>query len=162
MGCGEGADAIWLARNGWTVTAIDISGVAISRAREAAEAAGVTVDWIHGDALGTELPAKKFDLVSMQYPALPKAAGGSAARRLLDTLRPGGLLLAVYHDLNDEHREHMKSRGIDPGDYVGAGDLAELLKGNFTIELHAVEPRIDPPPDTKHVADLIVRARRDN
>ena len=37
LGCGEGADAIWLARNGWTVTAIDISAVALSRAREAAE-----------------------------------------------------------------------------------------------------------------------------
>lgn len=37
VGCGEGADAIWLARRGWTVTAIDISDVAVGRAREAAE-----------------------------------------------------------------------------------------------------------------------------
>ena len=37
VGCGEGADAIWLARSGWTVTAIDISDVAVSRARKAAE-----------------------------------------------------------------------------------------------------------------------------
>src|SRR5258705_2397341 len=35
VGCGEGADAIWLARRGWTVTAIDISHVAVSPAREA-------------------------------------------------------------------------------------------------------------------------------
>ena len=134
VGCGEGADAIWLARHGWTVTAIDVSDVAVGRAREAAERAGVTVDWVCGDALSTSFPARSFDLVSMQYPALPKAAGEAAVRTLLDTVRPGGLLLAVYHDLDDEHREHMKSRGVDPADYVGADDLVLLLGDDFTVE----------------------------
>jgi SAM-dependent methyltransferase len=99
VGCGEGADAIWLARRGWTVTAIDISDVAVRRAGEAAELAGAAVGWVRGDALQTPFPARSFDLVSMQYPALPKAAGGPAVRTLLDTVRPGGLVFAVYHDL---------------------------------------------------------------
>jgi SAM-dependent methyltransferase len=160
IGCGEGADAIWLAVRGWTVTAIDISEVAICRAREASDPAGASVVWICGDALQTPLPARSFDLVSMQYPALAKAAGEAAVRRLLDTVRPGGLLLAVYHDLDDEHREHMKSRGVDPADYVGAEDLGRLLGADFTVELQAVEPRIDPPPGTPHIADVILRAWR--
>ena len=160
VGCGEGADAIWLAQRGWTVTAIDISEVAICRAREASHPAGASVKWICGDALQTPFPARSFDLVSMQYPALPKAAGEAAARRLLDTVRPGGLLLAVYHDLDDEHREHMRSRGVDRADYVGADDLFRLLGDDFTVELHAVEPRIDPPPGTPHIADVVLRARR--
>jgi len=75
-------------------------------------------------------------------------------------VRPGGLLLAVYHDLDDGHREHMKSRGFDPADYVSVDDLLPLLGDDFTVELHAVEPRIDPPPDTPHIADVVVRARR--
>jgi SAM-dependent methyltransferase len=160
VGCGEGADAIWLARRGWTVTAIDISDVALSRAREAAEAAGVDIEWLCGDALATPLTARSFDLLSMQYPALPKVAGEAAVRTLLDTVRQGGLLLAVYHDLDDEHREHMKSRGFDPANYVGADDLLQLLDENFSVELHATEPRIDPPPDNPHIADIILRARR--
>lgn len=53
VGCGEGADAIWLARNGWTVIAADISEVAVTRAREAAELAGAVVEWVRGDALRT-------------------------------------------------------------------------------------------------------------
>src|ERR1700728_4452372 len=57
VGCGEGADAIWLARSGWTVTAIDISEVAVTRAREAAELAGAVVEWVRGDALQTQFPA---------------------------------------------------------------------------------------------------------
>jgi SAM-dependent methyltransferase len=160
VGCGEGADAIWLAGRGWMVTAIDISDVAVSRAREAAELAEATVEWVCGDALETPFVARSFDLVSMQYPALPKAVGEAAVRMLLDTVRPGGLLLAVYHDLDDEHSEHMKSQGIDPADYVGADDLGRLLSDDFTVELHAVEPRIDPPPRTPHIADVVLRARR--
>ena len=81
-------------------------------------------------------------------------------RTVLDTIRPGGFLLAVYHDLDDEHREHMKSQGIDPADYVGADDLDQLLGDDFTVELHEGEPRIDPPPGTPHIADVVLRARR--
>ncbi len=160
VGCGEGADAIWLARAGWTVSAIDISEVALSRARAAADVAGVEVEWIRGDALQTAFPAGSFDLVSMQYPALPKAAGVISVMTLLNTVRPGGVLLAIYHDLDHEHREHMKSRGNDPADYIDADELAHLLTDDFTVELHAVEPRIDPPPDSPHIADIILRARR--
>jgi SAM-dependent methyltransferase len=160
VGCGEGADAMWLARSGWTVTAIDVSPVALSRARDAAEQADVEVEWLHGDALQTPFEAGSFDLVSLQYPALPKAAGQAAVRALLDTVRPGGLLLAVYHDLDDEHREHMRSQGVDPADYVDAEDLVRLLGEDFTVEAHVTEPRLDPPPDTAHIADVVIRARR--
>jgi SAM-dependent methyltransferase len=139
---------------------VDISEVALGRAREATDLAGDAVDWICGDALQVSLPTRTFDLVSMQYPALSKAAGEVAVGRLLDTVQPGGLLLAIYHDLDDEHREHMMSRGVDPADYVDADDLAQLLGDDFTVELRAVEPRIDPPPDNPHIADVVLRARR--
>jgi len=160
VGCGEGADAIWLAQRGWTVTAIDISDVAVSRARETARRNGATVEWLCGDALQVPFPARSFDLVSMQYPALPKAPGEAAIRTLLDTVRPAGVLLAVYHELDDDHRQHMKARGVDPADYIGVEDLVRLLGDGFTVERHAVEPRLDPPPGTPHVADVILRARR--
>lgn len=160
VGCGEGADAIWLARNGWTVTAIDISQVALGRAREAADVAGANVEWICSDALQVVLPTGSFDLLSMQYPALPKAAGEGAVHALLDTVRPGGLLLAVYHDLDDEHREQMKARGVDPADYISADDLRGLLGDDFVIELDVVAPRIDPPPGNPHIGDVVLRARR--
>jgi 2-polyprenyl-3-methyl-5-hydroxy-6-metoxy-1,4-benzoquinol methylase len=31
VGCGEGADAVWLAERGWRVTAVDLSTVALER-----------------------------------------------------------------------------------------------------------------------------------
>ena len=160
VGCGEGADAIWLAQQGWTVTAIDVSDVAVSRARAAAERVGVAVEWVCGDVLRTPFPARSFDVVSLQYPALPKAAGEDALRSLLDTVRPGGLLLAVYHDLDHDHREHMREKGCDPADYVDVEDLRGVFGDDFLVEPLAIEPRIDPPPDTPHVADVILRAHR--
>jgi hypothetical protein len=54
----------------------------------------------------------------------------------------------------------MKSKGNDPADYVGADDLLRLLGDDFTLELHAAEPRIDPPPGTPHIGDIVLRARR--
>ena len=138
----------------------EVGDLSPGRAREAAQLAGAAVEWVCGDGLQAPFLARSFDLVSMQYPALPKAAGEAVLRTLLDTVRPGGLLLAVYHDLDDEHREHMKSRGVDPADYVGADELVGLLGGDFTVELHVVEPRIDPPPGTPHIADVVLRARR--
>jgi hypothetical protein len=70
VGCGEGADAIWLAELGWQVTAIDVSEVALHRARAAAERMDVEVEWVHAGLLEATLPPGRFNLVSAQYPAL--------------------------------------------------------------------------------------------
>ena len=160
VGCGEGADAIWLAQQGWTVTAIDISAVAVGRGKEASRRAAASIEWVVGDATSDLFPANSFDLVSLQYPALPKAAGTPALRRLLASVRVDGVLLAVFHDLDDHHRAHMKHCGIDPADYLGPDDLRRLLVDGFSVELDVVGPRIDPPAGTGHIADLVIRARR--
>jgi hypothetical protein len=54
----------------------------------------------------------------------------------------------------------MKSKGIDPDDYVGVDDLYRLLGEEFTVEFNEVVPRIDPPADNPHIADVVLRARR--
>ncbi len=54
----------------------------------------------------------------------------------------------------------MKSEGFDPADFVGADDLGRMLGDDFTVELRVVEPRISPPPGTRHVSDIVLRARR--
>ena len=63
VGCGEGADAIWLARSGWTVVAADISGVALERgaqhAREAGPDVAARIEWRQADLLAS--PPESFD-----------------------------------------------------------------------------------------------------
>ncbi|MEV8535094.1 class I SAM-dependent methyltransferase [Streptomyces sp. NPDC051211] len=99
LGCGEGADAVWLARRGWRVTGTDISGVALARAAEHAAEAGVAdrVDLQRHD-LGESFPAGEFDLISACY---LHSHGDMPRERILRTaaaaVAPGGTLLVVGH-----------------------------------------------------------------
>jgi SAM-dependent methyltransferase len=79
VGCGEGADAVWLARQGWDVTALEVSGVALQRAAGHARDAGVAVRWVHAGLVEAALPPGSFDLVSGQYPALSDVGTGVSA-----------------------------------------------------------------------------------
>lgn len=51
LGCGSGINALWLAQQGFDVTAVDFSGLAIEQARQRAAAAGVTVRFLQADVL---------------------------------------------------------------------------------------------------------------
>lgn len=66
IGCGEGADAIWLAAQGWTVTALDAPQVALERAALQAREAAVHVEWVHAGLVDARLPSGGFDLVCAQ------------------------------------------------------------------------------------------------
>ena len=159
VGCGEGADAIWLAQNGWTVTAVDISEVAITRARDAATAAGVEVDWRRVELPDEPLPAGPFDLVSVMYPAFRHTPDDAVIAAVLDAVAPGGTLLFVHHSF-DGHDDHRPAH-FDPDDYVQPNDVARHLGDDWTIEVHERRARVRPPgspgPD---VPDLVLRARR--
>lgn len=116
LGCGEGGDAIWLAQQGWRVTGIDISTVAIERARAAALAADIgasLLDFVAGD-LETWRPDEPLDLVTasfFQSPVhLPRT---QILREAALMLAPGGHLLTVAHAgppswvENSEHPAHL-------------------------------------------------------
>jgi len=89
VGCGEGADAVWLAGKGWDVTALEVSGVAMARAKVHERDAGAAIRWVHAELTEAGLPAGSFDLVSAQYPALLRTPGAVAERALLAAVAPG-------------------------------------------------------------------------
>lgn len=158
VGCGEGADAIWLAERGWHVTAIDVSAKALDRAARAAAAADVGVDW--RDVGLEEVTTSTYDLVSVFYPALLRG-DGSVIDTLLDRVAPGGVLLVVHHAHVD--RERAREHGFDPDDYVGHDDLVAALTGrdDWTIEVDEERARTTPEgPGAHHHTDLVLRVRR--
>jgi SAM-dependent methyltransferase len=159
VGCGEGADAIWLAQRGWEVTALDVSQVALDRARAAAEAAGAEVRWLHAGLLDAAVPKSGFDLVSAQYPALLRTPENDAERTLLAAVAPGGTLLVVHHA--DIDPEHAKARGFDPADYVSPADVGTLLDDGWQVEVDERRPRhVDGGAGAHHTHDLVLKARR--
>ena len=99
LGCGEGADAIWLAERGWSVIAVDISPTALSRARADAADRGVgeLIDFQQHD-LTESFPEGSFDLVSAQFlHSMVDMDRPGILRRAAAAVAAGGSLLIVDH-----------------------------------------------------------------
>lgn len=99
LGCGEGADSVWLAERGWRVTGIDISATALARAQRAAGAHGVAdrIDWQERD-LATWEPEARYDLVSAHFlHSRIDFPRDEVLRRAAGAVAEGGVLLVVGH-----------------------------------------------------------------
>jgi len=120
-GCGEGADAVWLAERGWKVTAVDISSSALARAGALAEDAGVRVDWEVAD-LTTWEPPGGFDLVTSHY-VHTRGTATDLVPRLAAAVAPRGTLLVVGHSSSDAHSSEHAPEHVG----TSAAGLAEAL-----------------------------------
>ncbi len=163
LGCGEGADALWLAEHGWEVTGLDISVTALERAAAhvAGNDAASRITWQHQD-LAEWHPTERFDLISAQFLHLPR----ERRKRILDTcvraIARGGTLLIVGH-----HPDGLAgSGGSPPADLLYtpeqlAEDLA-LDPESWSIEVSESRKRAAVAPDghAGTVCDTVLRATR--
>ena len=164
LGAGEGGDAIWLATRGWSVTATDISGVALDRAARHAADAGVAdrIDFQRHD-LGATFPTGRFDLVSAQFlhswGDMPRER---ILRRAADAVAPGGILLVEGHcglphwePGNDHADVHLPT----PDEVIASLDLADGQWEVLAAEEHErVQNSPDGQPHTR--TDNTVKLRR--
>ena len=95
LAAGEGRNAIWLARRGWSVTAVDFSRVALDKGRTLA--GDTALEWVCADAT-TWRPPQPVDLVVVAYLQLPADQRRAAVRGAVESLAPGGTFLLVAHD----------------------------------------------------------------
>lgn len=160
LGCGEGGDAVWLAERGWTVTAVDVSQVAIDRGAAAAATAGIEgITWERHDLTAT-FPNGPFDLVSAQFFQSPlEFPRVELLRRAADLLAPGGHLLSVSHAAAppwSDHHDHvfpttdeeLVGLALDPSGW-------EVLR-NDDVEREATGPDGQPG----HLLDGVILVRR--
>ncbi|MGA5125550.1 class I SAM-dependent methyltransferase [Streptomyces pseudogriseolus] len=163
LGCGNGGDALWLARQGWRVTAVDISAVAVERLTALARTHGVhdRVAAVRLD-LRTAFPAGAFDLVTTHYLHTPYDLDRSAVlRSAAHALRPGGRLLVVDHGSTAPW-----SWDQDPG--VRFPSPREVAAGIgldpavWTVERADAPRRLATGPDgsTAEVTDHVLLVRR--
>lgn len=156
-GCGHGSDTLWLAAQGWQVTAVDFSETALAHARSTAEAAGTDVagriDWVEGDlTTWTPVPGR-YDLVACLYVHMAGSVK-ETVRRMATGVAPGGTLFLVGH------------RPIDPT--TGTETAAA---GQVQVSVDDVLAALDPGrwefivaedrPRTTHGTgvDAVIRAR---
>lgn len=164
MGCGEGADAIWLARSGWSVVAADISSVAVERgeqhAREADPAAPARIEWRQADLLARPPEPGSFDLVSAQFMQLPPEPRTRLFTALAAAVRVGGMLLVVGHHPSDLATG--VARPPVPELLYTSDEIAELLDHSWTVEVSEARPRLASTPDGVEVTihDAVLVATR--
>lgn len=99
LACGEGRNAIWLAEQGWDVTAVDYADVALDKARRVAARRGVAPRFVHADLLEYRPGERAFDLVAVLYLQMPAAERRVVLQRAAGAVAPGGTFLLVGHDL---------------------------------------------------------------
>ena len=162
LGCGEGADAIWLADHGWTVIAVDVSSTALERGRAAAEQRGVAgrIDFRQYD-LDTGFPAGQFDLVSAQFLHSPVEKDRPAIlRRAAAAVAPGGTLLIVDHAAAPPWATRMHDHVFPTAESVLAGLDLKAVDWE-TVQAGTVERTVQGP-DGQQVTlpDNVIRVRR--
>ena len=153
VACGEGRNAIWLARQGWDVTAFDFSAVGIDKAMGLG--GDTHVEWIVADAT-THEPTKRFDLVVIFYLHLPAEAFVEAFAHAVDAIVPGGTLFAVGHALSNI--EHGVGGPPYPEILWTVEGIAPLLNGLDVIELEERERYVESEDAT--AIDLVVWATK--
>ncbi|NCL76265.1 MULTISPECIES: bifunctional 2-polyprenyl-6-hydroxyphenol methylase/3-demethylubiquinol 3-O-methyltransferase UbiG [unclassified Rhodococcus (in: high G+C Gram-positive bacteria)] len=165
VGCGEGADAIWLARRGWRVDGVDVSGVALQRAAEHADRAGAEIagriTWLHENLTAWDPGRGRYDLVSAQYMHLPPPERDVLFRRLAEAVAPGGTLLVVGHHPSD--LQTTVPRPPRPELFFTGADVVALLDPDgWDVVTEAAVARSVTDPDGRAVTvhDTVVRARR--
>ena len=161
VGCGEGADALWLAARGWRVTGVDISNVALGRAAAHANELGLRVDWQHVDLLADPPHPATFDLVTAHFMHLPSPQRETLYRHLADAVAPGGTLLIVAHHPSDVHtsvgRPHLRVMS-----FTAEEQVAELDPEQWQVLVSEARPRqaVDPEGREITIRDIVVRALR--
>lgn len=164
LGCGEGADAIWLAQHGWTVTAVDVSAVALERAEAHAVDVGLPdrITWLQRN-FGSWHPEAGFDLVSSQFLHSPLLPWRDFLASAAAAVAPGGALLVVGHHPDgltpwSGHKD-MKDKFFTPEDLVEA-----LTNGPGTWRINVADSRerAVTGPDGQHATtiDSVLRATR--
>jgi SAM-dependent methyltransferase len=161
LACGEGRNALWLARLGWHATGVDYSQVAIDRARElttkesAATAARLT--WKVADVTTETLKPAAYDLVLISYLHLPPDEIHTVLRNAAQGVRPRGHLVVVGHD-----RRNLREGVSGPQDESRLYDVADIRAvlsevPDLVMELGETVTRPTPDGDA---LDTLVRARR--
>ncbi|MCP3770744.1 MULTISPECIES: class I SAM-dependent methyltransferase [unclassified Streptomyces] len=163
LGCGDGGDALWLARLGWRVTGADISAVAVERLAALARSHGLgdRITTVRAD-LRKSFPPSGFDLICAHYLHTPfDLDRATVLRSAAHALRPDGRLLVVDHGSAApwSWNQDPDIRYPSPREVAAGIDLAPET---WTVERADAPRRIATGPDgrTAEVTDHVLLIRR--
>jgi len=135
LACGAGRNSLYLARRGFEVDAVDISGAALERARASAQAQDLSINWLECDLDEPLALETTYQLILVvHYVNLPRI------RRVAASLAPGGFLVCEEHMVTDED----VTGPTNPAYRVTCSDLLEVAGG---LRVHYLEEVLVPESD---------------
>ena len=145
LACGTGRNAIWLAQEGWDVTAVDGASAAIEILEERARKESVSVKTVVADLLKGEyvITPSDWDLILICY-YLQRDLIGSAK----SGIRAGGVLLIIVH--TTERDEQPTESRLRPGELAGYLSDWEIL--------HSYEGKPNDPAHRRSVTEVVARS----
>lgn len=158
VGSGEGRNAVWLAEQGWQVTAVDFSDVGIAKGKEMASHRSVEVSWVNEDLNLYEPPEAGFDLVIVFYIHMPPDPRLEVLARAARAVAPGGTLLVVAHDLTN--LEHGYGGPQDPDLLYTPGETVAALGELEVVRAERVTRLVENEEGRFEAIDTLVRAKR--
>lgn len=166
LAAGEGRNAIWLARRGWEVTAVDFAQAGLDKGRTLA--AGLDIDWVCADATTWALEPGEpaYDLCLVTYLQLVASERREAVRRGYRSLVVGGTFFLVAHDTSN--LTEGTGGPTDPAVLMTAEDVLEDLGGEtFEVQRAGRFPRevgghehVHDRAETKTAWDCLVKVVR--
>jgi SAM-dependent methyltransferase len=160
VGAGTGRVALWLARAGCAVTALDRDPALLAVLAERAETAGLHVRAIVGDAAGFDI-GERFDLVAVPMQTIQLLPDAAARAGFFDSARralaPGGLVaLAIAAELETFDGDELPLPDVAESNgtrYVSQPTAVRAIPGGTRIERVR---RVIPPGSTEY--DVVVLA----
>lgn len=166
LGCGEGGDVLWLAQRGWSATGIDISDVAIERARNAAQKIGVSAQFVAAD-LAHWRTGQTFDLIvsSFMQSHFDDLDRIGIFQQALELLNVGGELVSISHASmpsfikDDDPRKHFAESLPNPLE-----EAQVLTRNDSRFEIRLAEKRtrsvVSPEGEEGTIDDGVMVIRR--
>ncbi|HLY83053.1 MAG TPA: class I SAM-dependent methyltransferase [Acidimicrobiales bacterium] len=158
VACGEGRNAVWLAAQGWEVTGVDFSPVALAKAERLAAEQEVAVEWVNADVLDWDPPAGRFDLIVIFYLQLPAEQRRRVHARVAAGLAAGGTLMVVGHDLANLAEGYGGPR--DASVLFTPDDVAADLAGLTIVRAERLRRPVSTDAGEVNAIDALVRATR--
>ncbi|MFG6401231.1 SAM-dependent methyltransferase [Microbacterium sp. P04] len=164
LGSGEGGDALWLAAQGWSVTAVYISSnaLAVGAAKAAELGLADRITWVQAD-LATWHPSAECDLVTSAFLHSPvELPREEILRRAVTAVAPGGRLLVVGHGAFPPGASHHDQEDAPPLPSPEEVLAALELPDGWVVETSAFVDREVEWRDqgTVTLTDSVLRVRR--
>jgi SAM-dependent methyltransferase len=152
LACGTGNLAVLAARAGCVTTGLDIAANLIAQARVRAQAAGLAIEFLEGDAESMPFPTASFDCVVSMFGMMFAPRPERAARECCRICRPGGTVALANWTPESVIGESLRlvAQFVPPA----PGTLSPLLWGDETMARGRLEKYASQLRLTRRVARL--------